>query len=68
MVYYAVSVQGNEPSIRRLKTKDDVIDWLLMGFNPDNEAIVDTVSEAKEWIKSLHDPNYVFKRRHMEAS
>jgi len=66
MTYYAVTIYDGEdtPEIRRVKTKDEVIEWLLMGINPDFEGVFRTLKEAKTFC-SERISNYKFKREHM---
>lgn len=51
MAYYGVN--SNDGSWTRLANKDAVIEWLMMGFNPDYETVTDSVKEAKEWIEMV---------------
>lgn len=66
MPYYAVTTYDGDPTpqIKKLKTKDDVIEWLMYGINPDFEGVFRTLKEAKEFCYE-RIPNYKFKREHL---
>ena len=66
MPYYAVTIYEGDPipEIKKLKTKDAVIEWLMYGINPDNEGVFPTLKLAKVFC-SGKIPNYKFKREHL---
>jgi len=68
MPYYAVTIWGDnpyQPEIQKLKTKDEVIEWLLYEYTGhDTGGVFRTLKDAKQFC-SEKIPNYKFKRAHI---
>jgi len=72
MVYYGVSfypfsTTDGEVSITKLANKDEIIEWMGLGFSPDHQFVADSMREVKELLSDFL-PDYKFKRSDMRAA
>ena len=64
--WYPTSTTDGDVLIVRMQTKDAVIEWLMMGFNPDQNFLADSMREVKDTLRDFL-PDYRFKRTDMRV-